>query len=269
MTLRIEQVEPDVQRLAFSNWQGRAAGYEVSAYLMRGVLVDTGFPRIGAELERAVHTLAPRGAIVTHWHEDHAGNAPVLAAMGLPLSMHPECEVTLRARPSIAFYRRSIWGRPHRLATTVTTFDPAPLQVIATPGHTKDHQVVWDAERGIVASGDLFLGVKVRVAHVHESPTALLASLRTVLALEPRLLLDAHRGVVENPTLVLRAKIAWMEETMGEIRRLASSGAGPREIRQRVLGAESLVGWASAREYSKISLVKTVLRETAALTGSG
>ncbi|MEO5818331.1 MAG: MBL fold metallo-hydrolase, partial [Gemmatimonadaceae bacterium] len=266
-TLRIEQVEPGVQRVALSNWQGRAAGYEVSAYLLRDVLVDAGFPRVGRELRSAVRAMAPRGAIVTHWHEDHSGNAPALAEMGLPLCMHPDCEATLRAHPHIAFYRWSIWGRPHRLTAAVRTFDPAPLRIVATPGHTKDHQVVWDAERGIVASGDLFLGVKVRVAHEHESPSTLLASLRTVLALEPRLLLDAHRGVVEHPVLVLRAKIAWMEETMGEIRRLASVGASVREIRQRVLGAESLVGWVSAGEYSKTSLVRAVLRETAAVTG--
>ena len=66
------------------------------------------------------------------------------------------------------------------MSLPVTTFDPAPLKVIATPGHTKDHQVVWDEERGIVASGDLFLGVKVRVAHRHESPSSLLAKFSVV-----------------------------------------------------------------------------------------
>ncbi len=257
-----------MQRLALSNWQGRAAGYEVSAYVMRGVLVDTGFPRVRREVLQAVRALGPRGAIVTHWHEDHSGNSPALAAAGLPLRMHADCEAALRARPQIGLYRRAIWGRAPRLSAPLMEFDPAPLEVIPTPGHTTDHQVVWDAERGIVASGDLFLGVKVRVAHAHESPSALLASLRTVVSLEPRLLLDAHRGVVENPLLVLRAKISWMEETMGEIRKLAASGADEGEIQRRVLGTESSVGWVSLREYSKISLVRTILRETTALTGS-
>ena len=255
-------------RLVLSNWQGRAAGYDVSAFLMRGVLVDTGFPRVRRDVLEVVRDLAPKGAIVTHWHEDHSGNAPALAALGFPLSMHPDCEAMLRARPRIGLYRRSIWGRTPRLSVPVTRFDPAPLQIVATPGHTKDHQVVWDEEHGIVASGDLFLGVKVRVAHRHESPSALLASLRTVVSMAPRLLLDAHRGVVEHPVPALRAKIAWMEETIGSIRELSRSGAGEGEIRQRVLGSESLVGWVSAREYSKLSLVHAVLRETTALTGS-
>jgi hypothetical protein len=123
--------------------------------------------------------------------------------------------------------------------------------------------VVWDAEREIVASGDLFLGVKVRVAHAHESPRTLVRSLRVVAALEPRLLLDAHRGAIVNPTETLRAKIAWMEETIGAIESLAARGMGEREIQRRVLGKEAPVGYASAGEYSKISLVRAVLRESA------
>jgi glyoxylase-like metal-dependent hydrolase (beta-lactamase superfamily II) len=243
-------------------------GYDVSAFMMRGVLIDTGFPAVRRELLGAVRELRPRGAIVTHWHEDHAGNAPSLAAGGLPLRMHERCEATLRARPPIAFYRRSIWGRPARLSVSFETFDPAPLVVIPTPGHTDDHVVVWDEERGIVASGDLFLGVKVRVAHAHEAPATLLRSLRAVALLEPRLLLDAHRGVVESPVDMLRAKINWMEETIGEVTLLAAAGAGDAEIQRRVLGAEALVGRVSFGEYSKRSLVRAVLRERTDVTAT-
>ena len=261
LTLSIQQIEPGVVRLGLSSWRGRALGYEVSAYLLHGVLVDTGFPGARAELLDLARTVAPRGAIVTHWHEDHAGNAPGLAALGLPLRMHQQCEATLRARPAIRHYRRIVWGRTARLSVPLRDFDPAPLQVINTPGHTDDHLVVWDAEHRIVAGGDLFLGVKVRVAHSHESPRALLRSLRVVASLEPRLLLDAHRGVVGNATALLRAKIAWLEATTGEIRALAASGCGEREIQRRVLGREAFVGWVSFGEYSKRSLVKAVLRE--------
>ncbi|MEP6729446.1 MAG: MBL fold metallo-hydrolase [bacterium] len=267
MTIRIEHVEQDVVRIRLSNWQGRAFGYDVSAFMVRGVLVDTGFPLGRREMLAAVRSLAPRGAIVTHWHEDHAGNAPQLAAMGVPLRMHDECEAMLRARPAIALYRRSIWGRPARLVTPLIDFDPAPLEIISMPGHTTDHQVVWDPERRIVASGDLFLGVKVRVAHDHESPAMLIRSLRAIAALEPRVLLDAHRGgVVRNPVEMLRGKIDWMEEIIGAIVALAEKGASEREILRRVLGGESLVGWVSMGEYSRMAMVRTVLRERSAVT---
>ncbi|CAN5420081.1 MBL fold metallo-hydrolase [soil metagenome] len=265
MTLQSEEIEPGVVRLAFSSWRGRAVGYEVSAYVIDGVLVDTGFPTVAGELTAAIASLSPRGVIVTHWHEDHAGNASRIAELGVPVRMHPLCEAALRAHPGIRVYRQLVWGRNPLLEVALKDFDVAPLEVVATPGHTPDHIAVWDSERRILASGDLYLGVKVRVAHPHESPRVLLRSLRAVMALEPRLVLDAHRGVVRNPVPLLSAKIAWMEETIGEIAALAAAGCDEREIQRRVLGPESFVGWVSRGEYSKMSFVRTVLRDAAAL----
>ena len=261
MSVTVEVVEPDVVRLRCRSWRGALFGYDVSAYLVRGVLVDTGFPRARREFMRAVRSLAPRGVVVTHWHEDHAGNAPALAAAGMPLLMDARCEATLRRRPGIALYRSTIWGRPPRLVDPLRSFDVAPLQLLPLPGHTADHQALWDPERRILAAGDLFLGVKVRVAHHEESHPALLDSLRRAAALEPRLLLDAHRGPLLNGPALLRAKIAWIEDTVGEIHRLAASGIGAREICHRVLGSEELVGRVSFGEYSRRSFVEAALRE--------
>ena len=169
--------------------------------------------------------------VVTHWHEDHAGNVPALAATGLPMLMHEECEALLRSHPPIRLYRRIVWGRTPTLSQAIEPFDPAPLAVLPAPGHSTDHLVVWDAERRILVSGDLFLGVKVRVAHDHESPRTLVASLRRMAALEPRLLLDAHRGAVRDAAAQLRAKADWNEETIAAIERLAAEGVGVRRDR--------------------------------------
>jgi glyoxylase-like metal-dependent hydrolase (beta-lactamase superfamily II) len=248
-----------VTQLTLSSWRGRTVGYDVRVYIVDGVLIDTGFPGARAELLDALRTLAPRGAVVTHWHEDHAGNVPALAAQALPLYMHPSCEATLRARPSIRAYRALVWGQTDALTAPLVPFDPAPLRVIHAPGHSPDHLVVWDEERRILASGDVFLGVKVRVAHHDESPRVLLESLRAIVVLEPRLLLDGHRGAVKHPVELLRSKIAWLEETIGLIVSLAERGVGEREIQRRVLGAEAFIGVASFGEYSKIGFVRAVL----------
>jgi len=261
MTVHVETVERDVLRVHCRSWRGNAVGYDVSAYLVRGVLVDTGFPRVRGDVMTAVEQIAPRGAVVTHWHEDHAGNAPAFVAAGIPLLLDARCESTLRERPHIALYRSLTWGVTPPLAAPVVPFDASPLEVIPTPGHTADHQVLWDAERRILASGDLFLGVKVRVAHEHESPRRLLESLRRVAALEPRLLLDAHRGPLTNVVPLLQAKIEWMEATMGEMLALARMGAEEGEIQQRVLGSEEFVGRVSFGEYSKLAFVRAVLRD--------
>ncbi len=245
-----------------STWQGRAAGYSANAYVLRGVLVDSGFARVRGELLRAVADLAPRGAVITHWHEDHSGNAPALAARSVPIRMHPACEQTLRERPKLRAYRRIVWGRPSALRDPLLAFDPSPLRVIEAPGHTADHLVVYDDERGILASGDLFLGVKVRVAHRVERPRTLVRTLRAMAALHPRVLLDAHRGVLQEATALLLAKAVWLEDTIGNIMSLADRGLPEREIQRRVLGPEALVGYVSFGEYSGRALVQAVLGET-------
>ena len=261
MSVTLEAVEPGVTRLRLSSWSGRIVGYEVSAYLIDGVLIDTGFPRVSSELCGAIGRMPVRGAIVTHWHEDHAGNAALLAESGLPLLMHASCESTLRARPSIRPYRHVVWGRPRRLVAPLRPFDPAPLELVQLPGHTIDHIGVWDARRRILVSGDLYLGVKVRVAHRSESPGQLMASLRAAATLEPRLLLDAHRGPVTDAAAKLRAKAAWLHETMREIVSRSMAGDAPRAIARRVLGREPMVGILSAGEYSALAFVDAVLRE--------
>jgi glyoxylase-like metal-dependent hydrolase (beta-lactamase superfamily II) len=261
MSLVLQAVEPGVTQLRLGSGRGRALGYDVNAYLIDDVLVDSGPPRARRALLDAVAAVRPRGAVVTHWHEDHAGNAPALAELGLPLAMHPDCEAMLRERPPIRLYRRIVWGWTARLLAPLAPFDPAPLQVITAPGHSEDHQIVWDPQRRILVSGDLFLGVKVRVAHDHESPRVLLTSLRRAAALEPRLLLDAHRGVVRDAAAQLRAKAEWNAETIGRIEELAGTGMDPQAIVRRLFGRESLVGWASGGEYSRRAFVRAVLNE--------
>jgi glyoxylase-like metal-dependent hydrolase (beta-lactamase superfamily II) len=261
VTVRVEQVEEGVLRLHCRTWRGAAVGYDVSAWVVGGVLIDTGFPRVGREMLQVLQRLELRGAVVTHQHEDHSGGVAALAALGVPLVMHPGCESVARARPWIGLYRQAIWGRPDRLVAPIASFDPAPLEVLALPGHTPDHLAVWDADARILVSGDLFLGVKVRIAHHDERPRRLVASLRTAAALEPRLLLDAHRGPIERPTALLSAKADWLEATIELVSGLHARGVATREITRRVLGREDFVGWVSAGEYSKLSLVRAILEE--------
>jgi len=264
MRLSIVEVEPGVKRIRMRSWRGALVGYDVSAYLLGDVMVDTGFARGGRTLLDAAAALRPRGVVLTHWHEDHAGNAPALAARGIPMTMHAGCEALLREKPAIRLYRRVVWGQTAALRAPIVGFEVAPLALIDAPGHSADHLVVWDAERRILVSGDLFLGVKVRVAHEEdESPRTLVASLRRMAALEPRVLLDAHRGLVRDAAAQLRAKASWNEDMIARIERLSAAGASPGEIVKRLFGGESAVGYVSGLEYSRRGFVRAVLREGA------
>jgi glyoxylase-like metal-dependent hydrolase (beta-lactamase superfamily II) len=243
---------------------GRAIGLGVSAYVVGGVMIDTGFPRVCEELLDAVRALSVRGVMVTHWHEDHAGNVEALAAHGLPIIVHEETASILRNRPAIRLYRRVFWGQPPHLRSPITPFDANELQAIHTPGHSPDHRVVWDPRTHTLFSGDLWLGVRARVLHSTENPYRIIESLRIVLALEPERMFDAHRGVVLDPASAIRAKIDWLGATLADVEQRIAAGWGDRAIVDRVLGGEELAALLSRGDYSRRNLVRAVRRKLAA-----
>ncbi|HEY8176866.1 MAG TPA: MBL fold metallo-hydrolase [Gemmatimonadaceae bacterium] len=248
----------DVQRLRMWTRRSAAVGYDVSAYFVRGLLVDTGFRHVASDLERTLVDLRPRGIIVTHWHEDHAGNAPRLAASRMPMWMADYTERKLRERPRVKVYRHWTWGRPTALGGEITRLDPAPLHVVATPGHSPDHHVVFDADTATLFSADLWLGVKVRVMGYTENPYEIIASLTKAIALQPRRMFDAHRGMVDKPIDALAAKRAWLEDTVGAIERRLDAGDSERAIVRAILRGEERTALVSQGEYSRRNLVRVV-----------
>jgi endoribonuclease LACTB2 len=259
MSLRVER-HGDVLQLRMTSAGGRAVGLGVSTYIMNGVMVDAGFPRARRELLAAVRLLDVRGVVITHWHEDHAGNAPALAANGVAISARDETLSILRSRPGIQSYRRVIWGWTPRLAAERPTFEPEGLELIHTPGHSPDHQVVWDSRTRTLFSGDLWLGVRARVIHYDEDPYQIIESLRVVLALEPARMFDAHRGMVLDPVEAIRAKIDWLGSTLTEIEQRVERGWSDREIVRRVLGGEEAAALISSGSYSRRNLVQAARR---------
>jgi endoribonuclease LACTB2 len=259
----------EVVRVEMSSRRSRLVGYSASAYLARGVLVDSGFSAVAGELAgQVIHALRPRAVVLTHQHEDHAGNAEMLARMNLPLAMSAATERAIRDVRPIAFYRRFTWGAMRPLVAFVDGMGAAivaeaGLTLVPTPGHSEDHHVVWHAASATLISGDLYLGHKVRVAHPHEDVRALVPSLRLAAALGPERMFDAHRGPVESPADALLAKAAWHEETIGAVDAMIAAGLDDRTIVRRALGGESAVGWFSGGDYARTNFVRSLRRGVA------
>jgi len=249
----------DVTRLRGTTRGSRALKYQVSAYLVRGVLVDTGCPGLAPDLERWLDEARPGGALVTHYHEDHAGNVPALVARGLPVGMAPQTLDRIRRPAPIGLYRRVCWGSPTALGRDPEPFAHPALRLIHAPGHTTDHHIVWDAERETVFGGDLFIGVKVRIAHPGEDVRGQPAVLRRVAELRPKRFFDAHRGPVERPVEALLAKAQWIDDVVGAIERRHSEGWIVRAIEREVLGRGDFTGWFSRGDYAKRNVVESVI----------
>lgn len=246
----------DVTRLRFASRRSRLAGYSVSAYEVRGQLIDTGFHAARADLQSYVRARRPRGVLVTHHHEDHAGNIELLASLGLPLLVADSTLAAVRAEERIGFYRRFTWGEMPPLRSAVVPFRADGLQLVHTGSHSPDHHVVWDAGTRTLFAGDLFLGVKVRVSHHEEDLRSLARVVREFASLGPERMFDAHRGLVAEPVSALTAKADWLDATIAEVDARIAAGQTDETIRRDVLGGEELAGWFSRGEYSRLNFVR-------------
>ena len=248
----------DVTRVRLSQWRSRVVGYEVSVYFHRHALIDTGFPAGASAVLKLARDRAIVAALVTHHHEDHSGGASALAAAGIPLAMSAETARRITPGDRVPLYRRVVWGGPRPLGP----FAPAPrvpgLELLPAPGHSADHHVIWDAERRTLFGGDLFLGVRVRVAHPEEDPRLLVTTLRRIAALEPERFFDAHRGPIPTPATALRLKADWLEQTIASIDDRIARGWNDRAIRRELLGREAFSSYISGGEYGKQNLVRAV-----------
>lgn len=265
--MRLERYD-DVTRVRLTSAGSTAAGMSVSAYVVRGVMIDTGFPHAGRVIGRLVDELRPRAAIVTHWHEDHAGNVHQLAARRVPVALPALTEALLRQRPPIRLYRRVVWGRSPRLRDPIVPFADPSLALVATPGHSDDHHVVWDAEQRTLFSGDLWLGVRSRVMHPSENPYAIVRSLRATAALRPVRMFDAHRGFVADAAGALTARADWMDDAIAATRQRIAAGWSDRAIARALLGGEELTAVFSAGEYARTNFVRAVRRGDIAPPGA-
>ncbi len=259
MTLDVERFG-DVIRLRMTSLGSRFAGLDVSAYVVGGLMIDTGFHRARRALARAVRELQIRGVVVTHWHEDHAGNVPLLVELGVPVHVRDDTAAILRRPPPIQLYRRLVWGQPRALRAVTTAFELDALETLHTPGHSSDHQVVFDRSTRTLFSGDLWLGVRSRILHASEDPYVIVQSLHRAAALAPERMFDAHRGLVTNPVAALETKARWLSDMLATIEDRIREGWSDAEIVQRVLGGEERAAWASHGDYSRRNMVKAVRR---------
>lgn len=257
----------DVQRLHFSTWRSRAVGYSVSAYAVRGVVVDSAFSDAGPELLEWIAANNPAGVIITHAHDDHGGNAERLARAGVPMQMKPDTDALLRKPQRRGIHRWWSWGAMPVLRSAVTPFEAAGLEMIEARGHSPDHYVVWDAERETVFAADLFLSVKVKVAHpVHREDVRLqIESVRRIAAMKPKRIFDAHRGLLQDGVALLNAKANWLEETVGRIDELITRGWSDRAIVKEIFGGEPLFTYVTMGDWSRANFVASVRKTGPAL----
>jgi glyoxylase-like metal-dependent hydrolase (beta-lactamase superfamily II) len=144
----------------------------VRAHLLleeRLTLIDCGYAgsaeRIAKAIESHGRSIAEVDRLIcTHGHPDHAGSARELAAMGVPVLIHPADGVRLRTRWRDAVTHPSRGRVFAAMTPDVPRTEPlvdgqiipalGGLQVIHTPGHTPGSVCLFGARDGVLFVGD-------------------------------------------------------------------------------------------------------------------
>ena len=144
----------------------------VSAHLVleaRLTLIDCGYAGSAGRIAKAIEGHGRSVAevdrlICTHGHPDHAGSARELAAMGVPVLIHPADAAGLKTRWRDALARPSRGRVFAAMTPDVPQTEPlldgqiipalGGLEVIYTPGHTPGSVCLYGARDGVLFVGD-------------------------------------------------------------------------------------------------------------------
>jgi len=264
----IDEVGEGIIRIRITSRWARMLGFEVSAYLVGDLLVDTGFAHVREQMLDVLDGRAIRAICFTHNHEDHTGNCQ-------PLTERHRCPAYLRNHGlrwsegvrRLKPYRAWWWGSPGRLDVEempeVVVGSDRRLQALPAGGHSETHVALWEEATGTVFTGDLFVAPGASAVLIQENPYDLVESLRRVAVVEPRLMLTGHGLVVENPASRLLVKAEKVEAAAARAVELHGRGMPDRRIVHEIFRTghrrDRWFQFLTQGEFSRINFVRAAV----------
>jgi len=242
-------------------------------YRIGRTLIDTGPPNQWKHIRPFVEAEAEDPGIdrvvLTHHHEDHAGNArQIQELLDIPVYAPANSLQRLREGFPIETYRWIVWGRPSPVEVepvpeTLTLADGTTLRTLPAPGHADDMVCYLAEGHGLLFAADLYITARPEYLRHDEDAQRLIDSLHHVLDHDFDTVLCAHRGVVENGHAVLKEKAKYLEALCGVVqRRYRSDRLSIDDITREILGSEGWLYYISGGDFSKRNLVASCLLQS-------
>lgn len=242
------------------------AVYWVAAYLVDGLLIDTGCHHTAHELCDFLKKRDLKQVVNTHYHEDHTGaNHEIIERYAVEVLAHPEAVPLIGQRFEICPYQEIAWGYPvptkvKPIAQRINTARYA-FRVVETPGHCAGHICLYEASQGWCFTGDLFAREKPKFIRPEENIGLIIASMRKVLEqADDRLVLFTAVGkIVEDGKKALMECIDYLSGLAAQVKGLAQRGASIESIVKDVFGGEHAFAGLTNGQFSTYNLVRSLL----------
>lgn len=255
----------EVLQIRMSRYQGFPAGSWVCAYLVDGLLIDTGPAHTAGELTVLLKDRGLKQAVNTHFHEDHiSANRLLQDAFKIDI-FAPPLSVDKIGRPATLYpYQEQVWGYPlpsrvkplgDCLETEHYRFD-----VIPTPGHDLDHICLFENKNGWLFTGDLYVTTKPVACRPNDDMKQIIIDLKKVRTLNPATMFPAPTHVVASPCEKLDILIAYLEGLGEKIGKLHNMGMDIVHIRQEIFGDEGVLATATQQQFSSLNMIKSFLK---------
>ena len=241
--------------------------YWTSAYLVDGLLIDTGCPHTAKEFMRSLEGRTIKIAVNTHYHEDHVGaNYLLQQKFGLKILASRKSIPLINTVYKQQTYQEIIWGIPvptkvELLPETIET-EHFRFDVVPKPGHCKDHISLIELNHGWCFCGDLYSSQEPKAIRPDEDIGATARSMQKLIDLETDglILFTGLGNVIQDGREALRACIAYLKDISVKAKQLQNQGFSVSAIRDQIFGRETVLAGITEGDVSAENMVRAVLR---------
>jgi len=235
-------------------------------FLLDDVLIDAGIRHLREPFIHYLEDHRPSLLLITHFHEDHSGNAAVIKdKFGTQVYGHPETARKLKHSFKIRAYQHLAWGKSDPIeiqhAPTLIHGKNHTFRAIHTPGHSRDHTVYLEESKGWLFSGDLFVGKKIKFFRSDECLGDQIQSLKNILNYDFDDLFCAHRPTMGTGKEVIRNKLDFLVNFYGSVKDLHDKGISTKGIIRRLDPAnDRFIKWVTLNNACFANMVRSALK---------
>jgi len=246
---------------------GKAA-LSVNVYYVDGLLIDVGQSRMRKAILNFVKDLSVKQICVTHHHEDHTGNlVQIKSQFDVPVYGSAKCEQLMKNPPPISLPQKIYWG--NRPAFNITALEKNELstpnytfKIIDIPGHAEDMIALYEASKGWLFSGDLYINSSIKYMLANESIAQQIKSIKKILQLDFDTLFCGHNFKAKNGKQKLKDKLQFLEWFYGQVCYWYYKQCSPKIILKKMkLNENRMMKVLSRGKLSQLNMIKSVIKD--------